>query len=180
MKKISLFAIFSILVLFWVCSPDTKTDSVPKETHKEFDKTKIIILRPDSVNLDLLGFKGYQAFELSKKELYVIEDLFLESIISYNQATKRWLKTMKTNSIDTLDIGMYLIYPDEYRRQYLSLLNNDGDKIVWINCHCFTPNSEWKNRYEIRTVLDGGKCYFRVEINLTKGTYYNFHVNGSA
>lgn len=67
---------------------------------------------------------------------------------------------------------------EKYRRQYIAMTNDKGEKIVWINCFCGVDNDNWRN--SIVMVHDGGSCYFNLKVNLTKGVYYDFWVNGYA
>lgn len=65
-----------------------------------------------------------------------------------------------------------------YKRQYVAVTNDEGEKIVWINCFCQTDGENWKT--SIIMVHDGGSCYFHLKVNLTKGVYYDFWMNGYA
>ena len=67
---------------------------------------------------------------------------------------------------------------EKYKRQYIAVTNEKGDKIVWVNCLCRVDDSNWKT--SIAVVHDGGSCYFNLMINLTKSMYYDFWVNGYA
>jgi hypothetical protein len=66
---------------------------------------------------------------------------------------------------------------DQYRRQYVAVINEKGEKEVWINCFC-SELEGWTK--EIIVVKDGGKCYFNLKVNLTARRYYDFGVNGVA
>jgi hypothetical protein len=61
--------------------------------------------------------------------------------------------------------------------QLIVIVNNKGEKEVWVNAFC--ENMEyWKKT--IVSVCDGGGCYFNLKINLTKKIYYDLSVNGVA
>jgi hypothetical protein len=49
---------------------------------------------------------------------------------------------------------------------------------VWINCFCNYEELDWKKSMVF--VKYGGKCYFNLRVNLSRGTYYDLMVNGSA
>ncbi|MCB2195382.1 MAG: hypothetical protein KQH79_05960 [Bacteroidetes bacterium] len=68
----------------------------------------------------------------------------------------------------------------EYYRQYSFFIDQYNDKIVYINAFCGEPKypCDWKN--EFMDVLDGGDCYWSIQINLTKESYFDFIVNGVA
>ena len=65
----------------------------------------------------------------------------------------------------------------KYYKQFIAVINKQGEKEVWINCFC-SKDPKWKN--EVVLVLDGGNCYFQLKINLTKKLVYDFMVNGVA
>ncbi|GAB5523049.1 MAG: hypothetical protein Roseis2KO_09210 [Roseivirga sp.] len=64
------------------------------------------------------------------------------------------------------------------RRQYVPVINKNGEKEVWINFFCSVRDDKWKG--EIIAVFDGGNCFFNLKINLTEMTYYDLRVNGYA
>ena len=57
------------------------------------------------------------------------------------------------------------------------MVNNKGEKVIWINCFCNDCNKNWKK--EIIIVKDGGDCYFNLKINLMTKKYYDFLINGN-
>ena len=65
----------------------------------------------------------------------------------------------------------------KYMRQYVGFLNNDGQKIIWVNMI-------WKDKgikdlgKEIITVLDGCSYYWNVKINLSEESLYDLDING--
>ncbi|MGD0710585.1 MAG: hypothetical protein ABR968_05330, partial [Bacteroidales bacterium] len=58
-----------------------------------------------------------------------------------------------------------------YKRQYVAVINNFGQKIVWVNFFC-DNSSYWKTQPII--VSGGGGCYFQLKVNLTLKYYYDF------
>lgn len=65
------------------------------------------------------------------------------------------------------------------RRQYVCVINEQGDREFWINFFCGDFSSgDWEK--ELVIVEDGGNCYFSVKINLDKKTCYDLRVNGYA
>jgi hypothetical protein len=67
-----------------------------------------------------------------------------------------------------------------YHMQVIAVINTHGEKVVWINCFYSktSENPKWKT--EPVLVLDGGPCYFNLNINLDTGEDSNFMVNGVA
>jgi hypothetical protein len=64
-----------------------------------------------------------------------------------------------------------------YKRQYVCVVDQHGDKLVWVNCFC-NPYDGWRTTTQV--VVDGGDCYYSLVINLTTGKYENLIVNGEA
>ena len=68
----------------------------------------------------------------------------------------------------------------KYNRQYFGYIDNNGDKILLINCFW-----KQKNRFENWTkervmVLDGGSHYWSIKLNLATGKLFDLSVNGNA
>ncbi|MFV9482304.1 hypothetical protein ACNI3T_00625 [Christiangramia sp. ASW11-125] len=74
--------------------------------------------------------------------------------------------------------GLFKVNLNEYGRQYIPSTNRKGEKIVWINLFCDDIKPIPEDRLII--VMDGGKCYFRITVNLNKLTYFNLAFNGFA
>lgn len=75
----------------------------------------------------------------------------------------------------------------ERYRQYFFFINDKNEKQVYINSFCRIKGIykdgemqpyDWKNKVVV--VKDGGSCYWRIELNLTKNRYYEPYVNGEA
>jgi hypothetical protein len=72
----------------------------------------------------------------------------------------------------------FIVDLGNYKRQYIVVTNNKGQKEVWVNCFCDSFHINWKrDRVMVR---DGGNCYFNLKINLTTKKYYDLMVNGEA
>jgi hypothetical protein len=77
-----------------------------------------------------------------------------------------------------------------YYRQYWGYTNDKGEKVVFVNClsKSFVTNEEkyygkkkglrWKT--EEVMVFDGGKSFWRIKVNLTTQTQFDYAVNGDA
>lgn len=94
--------------------------------------------------------------ELSIDEIKEIDKITLEYIIE--------------NKID-------LDYSTKYKRQYVPQINDKGEKEIWVNYFCDTPDY-WKTN--IVLIMDGGNCYFQFIINLSTKKISNFSENGVA
>ena len=113
-----------------------------------------------------MAFKKGIPAELTVKELEEINKYLQEAVYKYNETKISW-----ENPIDLL----------KYNRQYIAIINEKGEKEIYINCFSSSGirNGEyWKNNFVF--VLDGGNHFFQVKINITKKLIIMFNVNGYA
>ncbi|HAS44793.1 MAG TPA: hypothetical protein DCS93_30215 [Microscillaceae bacterium] len=137
--------------------------------------TSIIALLPSN---ELFPFEDAQQAPLHLQELKLIESILVEAVQTYNKEREKQFAQYKAKyPEDALNKQQFVINLAEYKRQYVAVVNKQGQKEVWINCFC-ADGFDWKRA--IVTVLDGGKCFFNLKINLAQKKYYDFAVNGSA
>jgi len=67
---------------------------------------------------------------------------------------------------------------NQYRRQYVALVNQKGEHEVWIQMLCETWGRDWK--HEILVVDDGGPCIVHIHVNRTTRKVTQFVTNGVA
>jgi hypothetical protein len=67
---------------------------------------------------------------------------------------------------------------DSYNKICVAVITPQNEKEVRLYCVCKTTLKQVLYRND--KVRDGGDCYFRVIINLTKRKYYDLNVNGTA
>lgn len=72
----------------------------------------------------------------------------------------------------------FIAKPEKYFKQFIAVIDANGEKVVWVNCMCEVMGDSWKKTTYI--VFDGGSCYFQLKINLTKRVAYDFYTNGLA
>jgi hypothetical protein len=102
---------------------------------------------------------------LKTKDLTICEYLYRTAIKDYN---------MKIENRE------YKIYePSEYMRQYVAFTDKNGDLMVWINSYCATKK-DLSDYLFLVNVSDGGPCFFKLKLNLTKMRLEWIMVNGSA
>src|SRR5690606_14846420 len=66
-----------------------------------------------------------------------------------------------------------------YDRQYIAAINENGEKLVWINFFCDETLSEFYDLRKERTdVADGGHCFFEIKVNLTEKEIIGYKYNG--
>lgn len=124
-------------------------------------------------------FKDSKPAALNLAEIREIEFILSKCINAYNpKQFKRFEKDTKENTGYEIIKNHYIIDLKRYDRQFVAVFTKKGEKEVWINCFCWTSSNNWKK--EIYRIDDGGNCFFNLKINLTKKTYYNFRINGTA
>ncbi len=109
-----------------------------------------------------IPFKKSTKTTLSESELAEIE-LILKKMVRENHNG--------TGSMSTISLK-------GKKRQYVPVINKNGEKEVWINFFCGVHHNEWRN--DIVVVFDGGNCYFNVKVNLAHMKYYDLIINGYA
>jgi len=107
-------------------------------------------------------FKNAQAIKLSGDEIAEVKNLTKKAVAEYNSKQKK---------------SEWEIKLDTYRFQFLPVINENGEKEVWVNSFC-TDFPNWQT--QIVSVTDGGNCFFNLYVNLTKNSYDRFYVNGEA
>lgn len=124
-------------------------------------------------------FRDAKESDLVSQDYQILEKLLERCIKEYNkEQEKLYNDLMQKHPENTLDKEDYLINLKNYKRQYVVVMNDYGEKVVWINCFCGDFDFNWKKTVII--VMDGGNCFFNLRINLTKGEYYLLMVNGQA
>lgn len=141
------------------------------------DTSKIAIL-PFDTSQNWIFVKALPA-DLTSDDLVEIETLFTNCIDEYNvEKEKEYLKMKEKQPRSKLSKDFYVIDTKRHKRQYIAVINEKGEKEVWINCFCNSWDRNWKK--EIIGVEDGGNCFFNLKINLTSKKYYALMVNGRA
>lgn len=162
----SLFAL-SMIAIFTSCMQANKKEQLTASNKRsdsiyyKVDTSRITILPLRKIS-NFQIFKDASPADLSIEEYEEIDNLLEACIVNYNKSHS------SDHHIDLAD----------YKRQYVAAINADGEKEVWINCFCIGSFEDWKQN--VVFVLDGGKCFFNVKINLTKKQCYDLGVNGYA
>jgi hypothetical protein len=139
------------------------------------------------LSLMLLGFNANAQKTLAnkKQKATTASDFIVLPYRNSNWEMMGFEKDVKQASLnqDELDrVKVFLVRAAQdnklkvYKRQYVCVIDQKGDKLVWVNCFCQTYNDEWRTK--LFWVDDGGNCYYSFIVNLTAGNYYNLLVNG--
>jgi len=171
MYWIKAYAIFILML----CGCDLMEKSTSTESAEGNDP----VMTGDTSMISIIEYdtSRHERFIAGKPARLTIEDL--NEVDELIQNCLESYHTQMLSSIESLeDTAVWLIQLGEYKRQYLPVLNHKGEKVVWVNCFCNSWNIDWKR--EILEVLDGGKCYFNLKVNLDQDICYEMMVNGEA
>jgi hypothetical protein len=146
-----LFSLFTLLISFGCNKINTIENNV-------IGNNKYSILKYNPKDHYYI-FKDAVPAKLSKKEIFEIEKIIFpkisETITSHN---------VKLNS------------KDNYSRQYLAVINSKNEKIVWIQFYCGEVSNKDLKSYALN-VSDGGDCIFKIKVNLSNKTFYDYSEN---
>lgn len=176
--KLIFLILLSIEVLLIVgCRNENKINEKVQSRRKEnmYDSINIAILPYDPSTS--FPFEKGIATELIAGDHQKIDKILGKCIQEYNSKQNgRNHQTISRKPYELPNSVNQLMPLNSYKRQYIAVLNQEGEKLVWVNCFCISYDNQW--RYAPVMVKDGGSCYFNVTINLTQNKYYEFSVNG--
>jgi hypothetical protein len=177
-RKLTLLT-YALTICLTSCG-QTKTEIKNQEKHTKINlvDTSIISVFPfDKVQNWI--FKDSKPTDLTIGDMQKIESILTKLINDYNPEKEKLFEEInKKNPENKPNKQNFIIDLKRYKRQYVAITNSKGEKEVWVNCFCGAGNTDWKKKLII--VDDGGNCYFTLKINLTRGKYYEFMVNGDA
>lgn len=171
-----------LLILISSCKESVKTD----ETNIK-QKTQIAFQLPNTEYTILTynpkwhwTFKeDVQPSQLNQSELIEIEHFIKTAIKQNNELQKNNLNNHnKKYPDDQITQTGYELKLKGFKRQYIPIINDEGQKIVLINFFCDALEEEdWKTK--IIQVEDGGNCYYNLKVNVTTKEYYELEINYS-
>ena len=167
------------IILISVSSCNGPKNNTPEIKSSEKNQTEFKLSKSDFVILSLKT-ENIKSVELTHSELIEIEEILKTAIIENNKEQKIGLieHNKKYPEYQQSETGFELKL-DGYKRQYLPMINEKGQKEVWINFFCGNFGADnWET--EIVQVEDGGNCYFNIKINLETKEYYELGINGNA
>ena len=185
MKNKTTIQILFVSILLLSCTFYHKV--VPKEMNSE--KKHITITNTMKIDTSKIATISYKttdnifseakATKLSDEDLKVIETLLNNCITEHNTIQKKqYQKQVIKYPEHQFLLEDFVINIENYKRQYVPVINKKGEKEVWINCFCDSWDIDWKK--DVLFVFDGGNCYFNLKINLTNKIYYDLSINGEA
>lgn len=158
----------------------------PVETQinlQHIDTSKYMVFKFDKILYTNYKFdKHAESTTLSDNEIRDIEEVIRLEAIKYNKrentiavsVTKRTRKMLKDTSY--IYRGGFLDSTLSYYKQFIPVINHNGEKEVFISCFCSADQKlHWR---EFLILPDGGgSCFFRLRVNLTKRKVLYFEVN---
>lgn len=169
MRLLFLLVCFSLLGHFFTsCSQQDNTKPFQLKAPEQMNDTSSVAVIAFDQNHDWPFKHTYKPTTLSEKEIALLDSLLKQCVSNYNQSLASNMKT---------DYGIDFV-KYKYKRQYMAVLNDQGQKEIWINGFCDTWDKQWKK--EVVLVHDGGNCYFNLKINLTTKECFELSVNGYA
>ena len=179
-KGIIIFLIFVCLSSYGQTNKDNKNiNKVSKDVF--IGDSTIAILPYNSLHeLDKTYLFGKsKETNLTKTDIEEIEEILNKCIEEYNLKQEKYYNENK-EELNKYNIKKerLMINLKKYKRQYIAIINNKGEKKVYINCFCVDFKRNW--RKELVEVCDGGNCFFQLRINIKTKKYYSFNVNGDA
>jgi len=106
-------------------------------------------------------------FDLTNEEVNQTNTILIKAIKKMQDDIDAFPMSLNPNKIK-IDLN-------DYKRQYCACFNEQGEKVVYVNCMCRVKDEQWKKKY--MTVLGGGECYFSGVINLSKNDFTKFMIN---
>lgn len=178
-KQMKMLMIISLISIY-ACheTQDMTANKIEKDIQAKFElpSSEYVILSSHS---DLI-FKAGEPTNLNQAELIEIEQILKLAIKENNEEQKLLLKNHNEQYPQQIwsETGFELKI-DGFKRQYVPIINEQGEKEIWINFFCDDwGNEDWKN--ELMEVDDGGNCYFNLKVNITKKSYSELYINGYA
>jgi hypothetical protein len=178
-----ILVIISIIAILSACNNtkekgNSEVNQTTAEPKFDLPKSEYVILPYDTSWYWV--FKGAEQTELSKSELVEIEKIIENAVVENNkQQNDELTKHNNTYPDNQWTETGFELKTKGFKRQYVPVINENGEKEVWINFFCDDWGSEnWKS--DILMVHDGGNCYFNLKVKLTNKTYSELSINGYA
>lgn len=171
----TLFTIGFLAVILVSCS-EHATKGTYDYDKLNYDTSRIAIFKWDTTGFDFP--KNSEPLPLIQEDVKTIDSLLRISVDSFNKNQTAHLKELNDAFDNKVKPEDFLINLKEYKRQYLPYVDNNGQKIVWVNCFCTRWRSYERWRKYLIIIEDGGPCYFNVKVNLTTKDYHDFYANG--
>jgi len=135
-----------------------------------YNSGKIAILNYNETEFPFL--KNCRQASLASNEFTLADEILQIFISDYNIEQTRQFNSFTPEQ----QKGHILLLLDlnAFRRQYVPVINQAGEKEIWVNCFCNSLDKDWKK--EIIKSSGERMCNFKIMLNLTLNKYHNFRL----
>lgn len=168
-----LIASFLILVLTTFGCTRTERLAIGDNNLSQYDTATIAILMYDT---SFRIFEDGVSTQLTEDDIAIIESQMTSAINEINEDQSRKFDNKELFMTRDLRKEDVLVRLSNYKRQYVAVLRDNGDKEVYVNCFNKRINkNSWRKK--ITDGFGGGTNFFSVYINVTRNNYYGLFVN---
>ncbi|MGI0108338.1 hypothetical protein [Salinimicrobium sp. WS361] len=174
------FLTISLWIFSISCQNSARTDN-PTDSNTEFAIADSLYSVVEYKKEMSHPFENGEPTDLNVDELKTVEEILERAVDENNQIQKEALQKQNAENPENKwsETGFEL-ETENYYRQYIPIVNEKGEKEVWVNLSCKEFYDEnWKKEL-LLPVEDGGNCYFNVKINLNKKSYRDLRINSQA
>jgi hypothetical protein len=136
-----------------------------------------------NINTDTIAILNYNEGEfpflknctqvnVSSDEVFVAETLLQKFISEYNKEQTRQYNSFTPEQ--QKGHILFLLDLKSFRRQYVPVINQSGEKEIWVNCFCNSLDKDWKK--EVIKSSGERMCNFKIMLNLTLNKYHDFRL----
>ena len=129
-----------------------------------------------TIKNDVIGNNKYSILKYDQKNHYYIFKDVVPTKLSKQEITEIEKIIFPKISETILKHNKELNSKDNYCRQYLAVINSKNEKIVWIQFYCGEVSTNHL-KSEVLRVSDGGDCLFKLKVNLSSKTFYDYSEN---
>jgi len=178
-------SLLTIFLLLTILSCNRTVESSALDKIQPLDCTQKIdnesldfhVIKFDSSYQHLFS-KSFSPKELTNNQIIECESLLKLFVKDYNlEATKKFDEMTKKYPNIKFNLLDFTIELDDYGRQYMSVVSNKGEILVFVNCFCSPKNFNYRDKMLVQ-VDDGGNCFFHFKVNLTEKKVFDFIENG--
>jgi hypothetical protein len=148
------------LIFFLLCLTIT-VGNLHSQTKKDF----AFDVKNSKISDVLIELKDKEFFKPNKSEIQIAKKQETHYLDSLGKVNKKKLFRHEKN---------------QYFRQYLGYIDDRGDKVILINAFCESNYSKEELTRIWEIVLDGGECYYQIEVNLNTKKCFKFSINGDS
>ena len=169
------------------CTRTNKSDLATLDNVDALSSSDKVML--DSLDFNLIDYDTsydyifpvtFKPTNLSDMEIMECETLLNSFIADYNEeGIKRFDEMTKKYPNGQFEIEDFKIELKDYGRQYMTVVSDKGDKIVYVNCFCDPTHFNYRDK-ELVQVDDGGNCFFNFKVDLKTKKIFDFMENGVA